>query len=64
MIRVNGNADDFLSETVDALLRRLGVETHGIALALNGEIVRRSQWSSTVVGDESSVEIVTAAAGG
>lgn len=64
MIRVNGNADDFLSETVDALLRRLGVETRGIALALNGEIVRRSQWSSTVVGDESSVEIVTAAAGG
>lgn len=64
MIRVNGNADDFLSETVDALLRRLGVETRGIALALNGEIVRRSQWSSTVVGDESSVEIVTAVAGG
>ncbi len=64
MIHVNGRDDDFLDESVDALLTRLGIEPRGIAVALDGEIVRRSVWSSTIVLDESSVEIVTAAAGG
>lgn len=64
MILVNGRDDDFLAETIDVLLGRLGVEPRGIAVALNGEIVRRAEWSSTVVPDNSSIEIVTAAAGG
>lgn len=64
MIHVNGRDDDFLDESVDALLTRLGIEPRGIAVALDGEIVRRSVWSSTIVLDESSIEIVTAAAGG
>ncbi|HUY17567.1 MAG TPA: sulfur carrier protein ThiS [Acidimicrobiales bacterium] len=64
MIHVNGRADNFLSESVDELLSRLAVERRGIAVALDGEIVRRSDWASTFVPDESSVEIVTAAAGG
>ncbi len=64
MIHVNGGDDDFLLESVEALLTRLAIEPRGIAVALDGEIVRRSAWSSTIVPDESSVEIVTAAAGG
>jgi len=64
VIHVNGRADNFLSESVDELLSRLAVERRGIAVALDGEIVRRSDWASTFVPDESSVEIVTAAAGG
>lgn len=64
MIRVNGNDEEFRSESIEDLLRRLGVETRGIAVALNGEIVRRAAWSDTFVGDECSIEIVTAAAGG
>lgn len=49
---------------VTALLRELGIEPRGIAVAINGEIVRRSMWSSTVIEDSDHVEIVTAAAGG
>lgn len=64
MIHVNGRDDGFFLESVDALIARLGIETRGIAVALDGEIVRRSEWSSTIVPDESNVEIVTAAAGG
>ncbi|MHB8379646.1 MAG: sulfur carrier protein ThiS [Acidimicrobiales bacterium] len=64
MIHVNGRDVSFLSETVDDLLTRLDVERRGIAVALDGEIVRRSDWSRTSVPDKSSVEIVTAAAGG
>ena len=64
MIHVNGAADDFLAETVDALLARRGIESRGVAVALDGEIVRRSEWPSTLVPDGSSIEIVTAVAGG
>jgi sulfur carrier protein len=64
MIHVNGDDDDFLFESVEALIARLGIKPRGIAVALDGEIVRRSAWLSTIVPDESSVEIVTAAAGG
>jgi sulfur carrier protein len=64
VIHVNGKDDTFLEESVDALLARLGIETRGIAVALDGEVVRRSEWTKTVVPDNSSVEIVTAAAGG
>lgn len=64
MILVNGRDDEYLAETIDVLLDRLGVEPRGIAVALNGEVVRRAEWSSTVVPDNGSIEIVTAAAGG
>lgn len=64
MIHVNGVDDDFLAESVDALLARRGIESRGVAVALDGEIVRRSEWRSTLVPNGSSVEIVTAAAGG
>jgi sulfur carrier protein len=64
MIRVNGTDDEFLGETVETLLQRRSIETRGVAVALDGEIVRRSEWISTVIHDGSSIEIVTAAAGG
>jgi sulfur carrier protein len=64
VIHVNGEDDEFFSESVDALLARRAIEPRGIAVALDGEIVQSSQWSSTIVPDESNVEIVTAAAGG
>jgi sulfur carrier protein len=64
VIRVNGIDDNFLAETVQALMERRQIETRGVAVALDGEIVRRSEWSTTVVHDGSSIEIVTAAAGG
>jgi sulfur carrier protein len=64
VISVNGREEKFLKETVDMLLQRLDVEPRGIAVAIDGEIVRRDEWSSTLVVDECSIEIVTAAAGG
>lgn len=64
MIRVNGVAEEFRDETIEALIERHGIDARGIAVALDGEIVRRSLWSSTLARDGSQVEIVTAAAGG
>jgi len=64
MIRINGVAYDFDSMSVDELVSRQGIATRGVAVAIDGEIIRRSQWSSTKVVDGCTVEIVTAAAGG
>jgi sulfur carrier protein len=64
VIRVNGDSEEFLDETVLDLLQRRGIEPRGIAVALDGEVVRRGAWSETKVHDGTQVEIVTAAAGG
>ncbi|HEY1760987.1 MAG TPA: sulfur carrier protein ThiS [Acidimicrobiales bacterium] len=64
MIRVNGTDDAFLGETVAEIVVRRAIEPRGIAVALDGEVVRRSEWSSTSIPDGATIEIVTAAAGG
>ncbi len=64
MIQVNGRDESFRGETVDELLARLEIEARGVAVAIDGEIVRRSDWPTTLVPDRSRVEVVTAAAGG
>lgn len=64
MIRVNGADDQFLDETVSELVRRRFIEPRGIAVAVNGNVVRRSEWETTSIPDGASIEIVTAAAGG
>jgi sulfur carrier protein len=64
VIRVNGDSEEFLDESVLELLQRRGIEPRGIAVALDGEVVRRGAWGETKVSDGSQVEIVTAAAGG
>ena len=64
MIRVNGNDQPFVEETLARLLDRLAITSQGVAVAVNGDIVRRGEWATTRVVDGASIEIVTAAAGG
>jgi sulfur carrier protein len=64
VIYVNGVEDAFADENVEVLLTRRGIETRGVAVAIDGEVVPRSAWITTLVPDHSHVEIVTAAAGG
>ena len=64
MIRVNGVDHPHVDEYVDQLVARMGIEPRGIAVAIDGEIVRRSTWATMRVLDGNVVEIVTAAAGG
>jgi sulfur carrier protein len=48
------------------LLRRAGVdpEQSGIAVALNGAVVRRADWPGTPVEEGDEVEVITATQGG
>jgi sulfur carrier protein len=64
VIRVNGEDQTFVSESVEEMLQRLSIESRGVAVAIDGEVVRRSEWSQTRIEDGNAIEIVTAVAGG
>ncbi len=64
MISVNGVDEDYVAETVDEMLGRLDIEPRGVAVAIDGEIVRRSEWPNKRIEDGCAIEIVTAVAGG
>lgn len=64
MIRVNGVERAFVQGTIEQLVAAMDIEPRGVAVAIDGEIVRRSQWDSTYVSDECAIEIVSAVAGG
>jgi sulfur carrier protein len=64
VIRVNGEERGETFGSVTSMLSELAIETRGIAVAVNGEIVRRGVWATTALADGDVVEIVSAAAGG
>ena len=64
-VTVNGEAatvDDGV--TVDALAASILDRPKGVAVAVNGEVVPRSEWSSTTLCNDDRVEVVTARQGG
>jgi sulfur carrier protein len=61
---VNGETTAAFEGSVSDLLVHLEVSQRGIAVALNGAIIPRSEWTTTIVPLHGSIEIVTAAAGG
>lgn len=63
-LRFNGEHCETNVVTVDALLVQRNIEQRGVAVAINGCVVPRSQWFSTALNDGDEVEVVTAAAGG
>jgi sulfur carrier protein len=64
-IRVNGDLQDVAGGcTVRGLLLLLGVDGEGVAVALNGSVLRRGDWGETALGDGDVVEIVRAVGGG
>jgi sulfur carrier protein len=64
VITVNGEPHDVVG-TVDDLLDALGIEVRrGMAVAVDAEVVPKSEWSTTQVADGARVEIVTAVQGG
>lgn len=66
-VSLNG-ADRELPEgaTVAAAVEAAGVggEEHGVAVALDGDVVPRDRWADTPVPDGARVEVVRATAGG
>ncbi|HVV11499.1 sulfur carrier protein ThiS [Amycolatopsis sp.] len=64
-VQVNGDWKAFPDgTTIAGLLDALGAARQGIAVALDGEVVRRGDWAEVVVPAGARLEILTAVQGG
>jgi sulfur carrier protein len=66
MIRINGESEPLAAATLAARLaeKALDTEQRGIAVALNGSVVPRADWSETALKPGDAIEIVRARQGG
>jgi sulfur carrier protein len=63
-LRVNGTVCEVDAHTIAELIEVQKLPLRGVAVALDGAIVPRSQWASTSLTEGATIEVVTAAAGG
>jgi sulfur carrier protein len=65
-IRVNGQDEPLAAETLAALIasKDIAPELKGVAVARNGSVVPRADWSTTPVAAGDVIEIVVARQGG
>jgi len=64
-LTVNGERWEVGDEvTVADVVARLAVPDRGVAVAVDGALVRRASWPTTALGDGASVEVLTAVQGG
>jgi len=54
----------FEGDCLDALLGELSLPPKGVAVAVNGEVVRRVDWIRHRLADGDVVDVLTAAQGG
>ncbi|HVF09254.1 MAG TPA: sulfur carrier protein ThiS [Abditibacteriaceae bacterium] len=63
-ILLNGEKIETEVRTVAELLREVGAAAHGIAVAVNGNVIRREEHATTAVVDGAEIEIIRAVQGG
>jgi sulfur carrier protein len=65
-LMVNGVAEPLEASTVAALLaaRDIAPDGRGVAVAINGAVVRRADWATTALNPDDTVAIVRAMQGG
>ena len=61
---VNGEQREIASHSVDALLGELEYEGTHFAIALNYDVLPRSQWAQTPLKSGDEIEIITPRQGG
>jgi thiamine biosynthesis protein ThiS len=64
-IQINGEGRDVANQsTLEDLVRELTLPPQRIAIELNHNVVRRSEWSETILNDGDRIEIVHFVGGG
>lgn len=64
MVRINGTELNVAGRTVAEYLSESGYDTKRVAVELNGDILPKAQYDSTVLHDGDSVEVVSFVGGG
>ncbi|GAA3555713.1 sulfur carrier protein ThiS [Amycolatopsis ultiminotia] len=64
-LKINGQWQEFPDgSTVSEVLDAVGATRQGVAVAVNGEVVRRGDWAASVVPKGASIDVLTAVQGG
>ena len=63
-IKLNGEDKEVAAHTVAELLGELEAPAQGVAVALNGRVVRRAELPTTQLQEDDEVEIIRAVQGG
>ncbi len=63
-IQVNHEKKSIEQSTLDVLLNILKINTKGIAVAINNQIITKSAWSNTSLKENDNVTIIQATQGG
>jgi thiamine biosynthesis protein ThiS len=64
-LQINGENREVASgSTLEALVQELSLTPQRVAIELNGSVVRRNQWTDTVLNENDRVEIVHFVGGG
>ena len=67
IVELNGETEQLPDgATVADAVKAVGVngETRGVAVAVDGEVVRRADWVTTPLADRQAIEVVRAVQGG
>lgn len=67
IVELNGRTEQLPDDaTVADAVKAVGVngETRGVAVAVDGEVVRRADWVTTPLADRQAIEVVRAVQGG
>lgn len=65
IVKINGKETEILQNlNIRELLEYLNIKTNYVAVELNKEIVKRSQWEQTFLKENDILEIVTFVGGG
>ncbi|MBL7558900.1 sulfur carrier protein ThiS [Olleya sp. YSTF-M6] len=64
-IKVNNTSYQFESQiTLDQIIKQLDISVNGIAVAVNQNIITKSDWSATTPNNGDSILIIKATQGG
>jgi len=66
MITLNNDINNDIDTpiTVDELVKLLNLESQNIAIAVNEQVIRRSEWETMKIKNNDSIDIVRAVGGG
>ena len=67
MLEIELNGEPFhvqAGQSLDALVRQLGIGNQAVALAVNRQVVPRQQWNERLLARQDKVDIVRAIGGG
>ena len=64
MVKINGKPAEAAGKTVAQIVEEQGLNVQRVAVELNGDIVKRSDFDKVVVKEDDSMEIVNFVGGG